>query len=104
VPEYGVFNGRQAVLFGFRIRSASQGSEALVTAAVGIDDGTQVETDPPVGGSEPTILGWVGPEGEIVHTRTLPLEGRVGQLWQVAVAPEPNTVTSVSIRLVGPEA
>jgi hypothetical protein len=103
-PEYGNFDGEPAVLLAFRVRRAEAGSSVHAEASIGTDEGLHRETDAPIGSARPRLLGWVGPEEQKVRGAALPTDGRVGQLWRVAVAPVPDTVTTVALRLQGPEA
>jgi hypothetical protein len=98
-PSYSTFVGQPALLFGFRVRHAAERSCVRATASVAIDDNMQAEAETPSGCSRPRVLGWLGPGGEIQSVEALPTDGRIGQLWNVVVAPEPDTVTTVSLRL-----
>jgi len=100
-PEYGSFDGRLAVLFPFRIRRAAAGASVRATALVGVDENLSAETESPVGSREPKVLGWIGPDGDAHRGETLPTDGRIGQIWRVAVAPAPDSVTTASLKVEG---
>jgi hypothetical protein len=70
-------------------------------AAVGVDEGLQAEreADVPAGALRPRVLGWLGPDGVEIDAPLLAADQRVGQIWTVAVAPAPDTVTTLRLRL-----
>jgi hypothetical protein len=98
-PEYGTFAGRPALLFAFRIRRAPDKTTVSAIAAVAVDESNTTETEAPINGAQPRVLGWIGPDGETVKTGSLEAAGRVGQIWRLAVAPAPDSVTTASIRI-----
>jgi hypothetical protein len=98
-PEYGSFEGAPAVLFAFRVRRAPTGASVRATASVSVDESLSTETESPIGGRQPRVLGWIGPGSDVHRGETLPTDGRVGQLWRLAVAPAPDTVTTASLKI-----
>ena len=70
-------------------------------ATVGVDESLQAERDAeaPAGAELPRVLGWLGPDQTTVDAGVLPVDRRIGQVWRVAVAPAPDTVTTVSFNL-----
>jgi hypothetical protein len=100
-PEYGDFEGTPAVLFAFRVRRAPIGAVVTATAAVGVDETLSTEIETPAGSKQPHVLGWIGPDGSAYHEKMLATEGRIGQLWRLAVAPAPDSVTTSSIKIEG---
>lgn len=100
-PQFGEYKGTAAVLFSFRVRRAAAGMHVNAHAAVGIDEGLQAEreADAPVGARRPRVLGWLGPDGAAIDAPILAADQRVGQIWTVAVAPAPDTVTTLRLRL-----
>ena len=100
-PEYASFDGKPAVLFAFRVRRAVPSAVVRASASISVDENLSTETEPPVGSGQPQVLGWIGPEGDAHRGETLPTDGRIGQLWRVAVAPAPDSVTTASLAIEG---
>jgi hypothetical protein len=100
-PEFGEYKGAPAVLFAFRVRQAAPGMHLQARATVGVDESLQAERDAeaPAGAELPRVLGWLGPDQTTVDAGVLPVDRRIGQVWRVAVAPAPDTVTTVSFNL-----
>jgi hypothetical protein len=71
-------------------------------AAVAVDESWRRETESPTGSETPTVLGWVGPEGEVVAGDRLSVDGRIGETWRVAVRPVADTATSVALKVAVP--
>ena len=100
-PEYATFADEPAVLFAFRVRRAAAAPGVRAPASVGVDENLSTETDAPVGSEQPRVLGWIGPEGDTHPGEALPTDGRIGQVWRVAVAPAPDSVTTASLKIEG---
>jgi len=98
-PHYGDFERQQVLLFPFRILRALPGAYVAAKVTVGVDENHQSETEPPEGSSGPELLGWLGPNGDAVRLSQLPTQGRIGQRWQVAILPVPDTVTMARLVL-----
>ena len=99
-PADGVSLRRLEELAGRALPEADEIQQFLrALTAVAVDESNTTETDAPVNGAQPRVLGWVGPDGTTIESDNLETAGRIGQIWQVAVAPAPDSVTTVSLRI-----
>lgn len=56
------------------------------------------ETDPPLGASMPTLLGWEDDDGHLYASETYVLEGGEN-IWRALVRPAPDTMTEIGIKV-----
>jgi hypothetical protein len=56
------------------------------------------ETDPPVGASMPTLIGWESPDGTVDASEACVIEGGES-LWRALVRPAPDTMTEIAVKV-----
>jgi hypothetical protein len=98
-PYYGIFEDDRVLLFPFRVLRAAPGAYAVARLGIGIDENQQTEQESPEGSSQPGLVGWLGPDGATVRGDELQTQGRIGQIWHAAVAPVPDTVTMLRLKV-----
>jgi hypothetical protein len=98
-PHYGEFGSQRLLLFPFRVLRAVPDSHSVAKLGIGIDENQQAEQESPDGWTQPRLLGWLGPDGEMVRSDQLQTLGRIGQIWHAAVAPVPDTVTVLRLKV-----
>ncbi|MER7411732.1 hypothetical protein [Streptomyces cacaoi] len=69
-----------------------------VELAVALPGTGNRESDPPLGGSEPRLVGWEDPAGNLHSTETYVIEGGDGAVWRAVVLPAPDTITEITVR------
>ncbi|WP_236245046.1 hypothetical protein [Streptomyces sp. CC210A] len=72
--------------------------QVQVDLAVALTDIGGRETDPPIGASMPTLVGWEDAAGNLDASHTCLLEGGEG-VWRALVRPAPDTVTEIAVRV-----
>ncbi|MEV8533460.1 hypothetical protein [Streptomyces sp. NPDC051211] len=65
--------------------------------AIALGDGQGSETEPPLGASTPTVLGWRSDSGAVEEGRSLSTQGGDGVVWSLVVRPAPDTVTELIV-------
>ncbi|WP_152520870.1 hypothetical protein [Nocardiopsis halophila] len=56
------------------------------------------ETDPPLGASMPSMIGWEDADGAVIHADSAVLNGGES-LWRALVRPAPDTMTEIGIKV-----
>ncbi|WAT98517.1 hypothetical protein [Streptomyces nigrescens] len=56
------------------------------------------ETDPPLGASMPTLIGWEDSDGRLNTAETCEIDGSES-IWRALVLPAPDTMTEIGIRV-----
>jgi hypothetical protein len=74
-------------------------SHSVAKLGIGIDENQQAEEESPDGWTQPRLLGWLGPDGEMVRGDQLQTLGRIGQIWHAAVVTVPDTVTVLRLKV-----
>lgn len=95
-PEHDVVDGEAVIVQRFTLPDA--GSYVVHgRPAVALGDGRGVETEPPIGASIPTVLGWRAGSGPVTDGSSLHTVGGDGTVWSLIVRPAPDTMTEVTV-------
>lgn len=86
--EFVEVNGASALKIGFSVKPAADSVGTLIRASVrAILDGSQPETEPPIGGSSAQVLEWIAPDGTIYSESTsIYIPAEVDGNWWVVVS------------------
>ncbi|MFJ4755848.1 hypothetical protein [Streptomyces sp. NPDC088763] len=94
--EYEILDGEAVLVQRFTLPDAGP-CVVHGRPAVALGDGRGVESEPPLGASIPTVLGWRAGEGPLTSGSSLSTEGGDGTVWSLIVRPAPDTVTEVAV-------
>jgi hypothetical protein len=96
-PYYDERGDDTVIVQEFRLPEAGT-QRVRIDLAVTLPGAGGRETDPPVGASSPTLLGWEDEEGRLTPVEAYVIEGG-DSLWRAVVRPAPDTMTEVGIKV-----
>lgn len=95
-----VFNNTPALEIPFTITHAPYTQETIVHAVVrAVLDGEQLETEPPLGGSRPTVLCWIAPDDSMHGGIGVRIPKHLDGTWRVLISLPADTMVSVELRV-----
>ncbi|MDH6132795.1 hypothetical protein P3T37_002181 [Kitasatospora sp. MAA4] len=95
-PFHDTIDGNAVLIQRFELLDA--GEQAVRgRLAVALSDVLGRESEPPIGASVPTVLGWRSDTGDISRSEELHVPGGDGRIWALVVKPAPDTVTEIAV-------
>ncbi|MFE0877213.1 hypothetical protein ACFW4X_20530 [Streptomyces smyrnaeus] len=94
---YDVRSGEPVLVQAFRL-PAPVAQRVSAELAVALPGTGNRESDPPLGGRKPELVGWEDPTGTLHTTPTYVIEGGDGAVWRAVVLPAPDTITEITVR------
>ncbi|WP_327729516.1 hypothetical protein OG250_27280 [Streptomyces sp. NBC_00487] len=95
-PEHDVVDGAAVLVQRFTLPDTGS-CVVHGRPVVALGDGRGVETEPPIGASIPTVLGWRAGNGPITPGASLHAVGGDGTVWSLIVRPAPDTMTELTV-------
>ncbi|MFF6805709.1 hypothetical protein [Streptomyces sp. NPDC012616] len=95
-PEHDVVDGAAVLVQRFTLPDTGS-CVVHGRPVVALGDGRGVETEPPIGASIPTVLGWRAGNGPITPGASLHAVGGDGTVWSLIIRPAPDTMTELTV-------
>lgn len=98
--RYTVFDGQPALEIEFTVTHAGHSAGSLIeVSARAVLNGSQLENEPPIGGSQAQVLCWMGPNGiSYAGSDEIFIASQIDGNWQVVISLPEDMMIAVELR------